>query len=148
MEFIKNYITSLGSVAVLCALCELLLPSGDIKKYARLAAGLLVIATAISPFSRGFDLNRLSADIQMQTVSAAETEAEFKARILMKHKENIEKLIAQRAGEGYKIQADVNNDGAVVSVSFDKEPPPGAVRYITGELGVKEENIKVYEQAF
>lgn len=56
-EMLKNWITSIVVIVIFMALVDMVLPSGSLKKYARLVLGLIVIIIIITPVFKLFDRN-------------------------------------------------------------------------------------------
>ncbi|AIS52373.1 stage III sporulation protein AF [Thermoanaerobacter kivui] len=49
MEFLKNWITQIVYIAILSIILELLVPSSSLKKYAKVAIGLVIMITILNP---------------------------------------------------------------------------------------------------
>lgn len=49
MSAIKDWIMKLAGVMVLCSVCEIVMPSGEMKKYIRFVVGLVTVLVVTSP---------------------------------------------------------------------------------------------------
>ena len=128
---------------LLTSFMQLLLPEGNIKKFASLAAGFMIISTMISPIKFDFDISSvLNTDISYEE----KEEAIYRAEVLKKHKENLRNIIQSKLRYGGKVFVETDNDGNITSVTLRcKGDESAAVMYITETLGVKRERIKVYD---
>ncbi len=55
IEGLKNWAMTLGTIAVLGSICEMVIPDGSFQKYVRLAIGLILILALLSPIMTLFD---------------------------------------------------------------------------------------------
>jgi len=49
MEWISNWIMQIAGIIVVGAICELIMVEGELKKYVKLVAGLVLMLTVIRP---------------------------------------------------------------------------------------------------
>ena len=141
----REYMTTLGCILIMTAFAKMLVPEGSIKKYVSLALGFILISTALSllPGEIGeisFPADSFKADDE----EIAKMEAKYRASVIKEHKKNIEKKIEEQMKHGSKAYAEVSEDGEIISVTLLlKGDESNAVLYITEELGVKRERIKI-----
>ena len=51
MEFLKSWTSAIAGTIIFTALCEMIVPDGNMKKYVRMCLGMLVMITLIKPLS-------------------------------------------------------------------------------------------------
>lgn len=136
-----EYIRTLGAAVILAALTDMLVPEGSLRGCCRLACGFVVISAALSPFLSG-------ADLTLPSYTAADTEAaeaEARARVLLRHKANLEEII-EAEFPGCEASVEVDGDGGVRSVTVQNAADEEAVRaYAERELGLERSEIKINE---
>ncbi|ERM91688.1 stage III sporulation protein AF [Caldanaerobacter subterraneus subsp. yonseiensis KB-1] len=49
MEFFKNWVVQIVNIAILAVILEILIPSSSLKKYAKVAIGLVIMAVILNP---------------------------------------------------------------------------------------------------
>lgn len=137
----KEYIGALGAAVILSALIDMLVPDGGFKKYCRLVCGFVVAAVMLSPITGGF------SELSLETaggIDAEAAEAEARARILMEHKGNLEKLLEGELGG--KAYVEVDGEGNVTRVTLDGAEDEAAAReYIGNALGIEGSNVRINE---
>ena len=141
----RDYIISLGVVMTLSALAQMLMPEGSIKKFASLAIGFMIVATVLSPIPFNIkDLNFKSENTKLDFSSA---EATYRAEVIMRHKENLNEKINAQMVHGSKAFVETDNDGNITSVTIRlRGDESKAVLYITNELKVSRERIKIINE--
>lgn len=141
----REYMTTLGCVLIMTAFAKMLVPEGSIKKYVSLAMGFILISTALSilpgkSWKINFPVDSFSAD----DGEIAKMEAEYRAAVIKEHKKNIEKKIEEQMEHGSEAFAEISEDGEIISVTLLlKGDESKAVLFITEQLGVKRERIKI-----
>lgn len=139
----SDYIRTVGAAVVLAALMDMLVPDGSFKGYCRLAFGFVLLAAVLSPLT-GTPAVPSVADLY-SAPDAAAAEAEARARILLKHRENLEELI-EREFAGCEAYVEVDGEGEVVAVTVENAADAEAVRdFVRRELGVDESGVSVNE---
>lgn len=141
----KEYMTSLGVVLMLIALSSMLIPEGSIKKYASLAMGFMLITSALSLIPSGSKIPIFTEDsFSISEEDIATAEAQYRAEVLRRHRENLEKTIEEKLKYGGRAYAEVSPEGDVISVTLEVfGDESGAVAYIVENLGVGRERIKL-----
>ena len=141
----KDYMTSLGVVLMLIALSNMLVPEGSIKKYASLAMGFMLITSAISFIPTGSEAPIFTEDsFSISEEEVASAQAHYRAEVLKRHRENLEKTIEEKLKYGGRAYVEVSPDGEVISVAltvFGDESR--AVAYIVENLGIGRERISL-----
>lgn len=116
MGYLKEWIISVVTTVIFITIIELILPEGSIKKYVKLATGLLIMVAVLSPIfkilSDNISLNErissytsyISSYNQVDTKKANE---EFKKKtrdtLIASLKENIPKEIKNKTGKEYVV---------------------------------------------
>ena len=141
----REYMICLGAVMMLIALSSILINEGGIKKFASMAMGFILISTAISPLPGGIkEIESAAEKFSISDADIAQAQAQYKAEIIKKHRENLEKEIEEKMIHGSKAYVEVSKDGEIISVKlklFGDES--AAVAYIVDTLKVQRERIKL-----
>lgn len=144
----RDYMIALGTVMLLTALSKMLLPEGDIKKFATFAMGFMLICAVVEP------VPNLMKEIKLDTESFSydeedinKAEATFRAQVIKKHRENLNSLIEEKMVHGSKAYVETSENGEIISVTlWLRGDESAAVNYIASELLVPRERIKlIYE---
>lgn len=96
IEFIKNWVIQVLVTVIFMILVDMVLPNNNFKKYAKLATGLIVMITIITPIFKLFDR---SIDVE-ETISNYITEFEDKQSSIDRNK--IEEEINKKTVSTYK----------------------------------------------
>lgn len=148
-EFLHNWITSIASIIIFVSLMELIIPSGSIKKYTRIATGLIVMVTILNPIFRVFDRSTdiqtyISQYVSTYNVNTSDVENKIVEKRIeeqtievykKKLSEKIENEIRNEIGKKYSVQNLVINED-VNSIEF------GAVKYIELRSILDDKSIK------
>jgi len=141
----REYIISLGCVMTISALAQMLMPEGSIKKFASLAMGFMIVATVLSPIS--FNIKDLTFKSESTEIDFSSAEATYRAEVIMRHKENLNEKINAQMVHGSKAFVETDNDGNITSVTIRARGDESkAVLYITNELKVSRERIKIINE--
>lgn len=144
----REYMISLGSIMMIIAFANLLIPEGGMKKFASLAMGFMLISTLIAPLpSKIEDLNFDAMDFEINDSDIATAQAQYKARILKKQRQLIEEKIKEHINYNSEVYVENSPDGEIINITLKlKGDESSAVAYITGTLEVPRERIKlIYE---
>jgi len=141
----REYMLSLGTVLMLTAFANMLVPEGNIKKYVSLATGFMIIITAISILPGGIDeFTFQESSFGMSDEEIAKIEAEYTAEVILKHRKNLEQKIEEHMSESGKAYVEVTEKGEITKVTLrSSQDESRAVMYIVENLGVKRERIKL-----
>lgn len=105
MEFLKGWTSAIAGTIIFTALCEIIVPDGNMKKYVRMCLGMLVMITLIKPLSNInlnsftenlFDYDKTLAYSQQKNYTKEERELIkelYQGKIEGKIKETLEKKI-------------------------------------------------------
>ena len=128
----REYMLSLGSVLMLIAFSNMIVPEGNIKKYVSLATGFMIISTALTiiPGSIG-EISFSESAFQISDEDVMKVQAEYSAKVIKKHRENLEQKIEEHMHEGSKAYVEVTQEGEITSVTLlSKKDESRAVLYI------------------
>lgn len=121
INFLSNWIEQIAIAVIITSIFEMILPSGNIKKYIKMILGIYIVFNIISPFLNSDILYRLSnlsvesyaKDLEMETNSKINQQS-MDLRLKDLYIEQIETNIKNRVGElGFvteKCQVEANLD--------------------------------------
>lgn len=141
----NEYISNIGTVMILVAIANILIPDTGIKKFASLSMGFIMIAAAIVPVSQifpddGFSIETFETDESVM----AEAENNYRKEVLSRHSENIKQKIYGHIKYGSQVDVSVDDNGDITEVSIiPKGDESAAVAYIVGTLKLPRERIKI-----
>lgn len=137
--------TSLGTVLMLIAFANMIVPEGNIKKYVSLAMGFILIIAALSLLPGDIEEISFSPEsFDMSEENIAELQAEYRAEVIKIHRENLKKKIEGQMLHGSKAYPEVSENGEIISVTLlVRGDESTAVLYITETMGVPRERIKI-----
>ena len=141
----REYMTSLGTILMLIAFANMLVPEGNIKKYVSLAMGFILIIAAISvlPGSIG-EISFSPEAFDMSEEDIARAQAEHRAEVIKIHRDNLKRKIEAEMLHDSKAYVEVLENGEIISVTLlVRGDESRAVLYITENLGVPRERIKI-----
>ena len=144
----REYMISLGSVMMLIAFSQILLPHGSVKKFTSLAMGFILIATAVAPLPSSVeDLKIETEEFKLNEEELSRANALYRAEVIKRHREIIADKIKEHIKHGSGVYVETSPEGEIMQVSLRLlGDESAAVAYITGELGVSRERIKlIYE---
>ena len=111
MEFIKSWTMVIAGTIVIGAICEMLMPDGNIKKYVRIVLGLLLVFAMIEPIGDFSEKDLFSVEMKQQknVMLSSDYDIEDRQRtdIIRVYKRNLEKKMEEGLPskyEGYKIE--------------------------------------------
>ena len=140
----SEYIKNLGTVMMMVAIANILIPEGSMKKFAALSMGFIMICAAIVPPGQLFNEDDFSIETFSSGVSLAGAEEDYRERVLTEHRENIKEKIDEHITHGSEVLVKVNEEGLLTSVTIImKGDESRAVRYITQTLNLPRERIEL-----
>ena len=140
----RDYMVTLGTIMMMIAFSNILLPDGSIKKFASLATGFMLICAVVSPLPSLVKEMSLPESFEIKEEDIEKTQAQYRARVLKEHKENLENKISEKLKHGSRVSVEVSSQGEILSVSIIlKGDESSAVAYIVQELNVERERIKL-----
>lgn len=136
-----DYIRVIGAAVILAALMDMLVPDGSFKGYCRLVFGFVLLAAVLSPVTGSIALTMPEyTGADMETA-----EIEARARILIQHRNNLEKIIEDKF-PGCKAHVEVDGEGNVTSVTVENAADEAAMReYVCGAMGIEGSNVIINE---
>lgn len=137
--------TSLGTVLMLIAFANMIVPEGNIKKYVSLAMGFMIITAALSVLpSKWEEIQFSSESFELSSDEIASAQAQYRAQVIKMHREKLENKIAEQMRHGSKAYVEVSEDGEIISVTLLlRGDESKAVSYIVKNMGVPRERIKL-----
>jgi stage III sporulation protein AF len=151
--FIKDWVTRVVVTVIFMVLVDMVLPNNNFKKYAKIATGLIVMITILSPVFRLFD-SGINIEQKIQTYIYAfendktnfdrmAAEKEFNEKTIEAYKEKLKNSIEQslynKTGKKYSVQnMDINED--TESINFSE------IKYMELRQNSQEEGIKPVEK--
>ena len=129
----REYILKIIGAVILYSAGEMLLPEGNIKKYACVVMSLLVCLAFISPVGISDDFMG-----EIFTVTEAEVEDTFEGDVRSEYDKRIENIIYENTGEEAHVRTGENYE--IVSVTVQSE---SAALYVINSLGVERSAIQI-----
>jgi len=161
MEWISNWIMQIAGIIVVGAICELIMVEGELKKYVKLVAGLVLMLTVIRPIivisSNTFQLEipkseRLKAVELKNRLDEKEMEKIFEI-YREKLETSVENEIYSRFGLDVTAKADVeendeNSLGNIIALTVfsdytDKASDDERKELLNQKFGVSKEMIEI-----
>jgi len=161
MEWISNWIMQIAGIIVVGAICELIMVEGELKKYVKLVAGLVLMLTVIRPIivisSNTFQLEipkseRLKAVELKNRLDEKEMEKIFEI-YREKLETSVENEIYSRFGLDVTAKADVeendeNSFGNIIALTVfsdytDKASDDEIKELLNQKFGVSKEMIEI-----
>ncbi len=131
----RGYLLRLFGIFLVVGVGELLLPDGNIKKYAKVVLSILVFYVMLSPIGilPDFDIKTEYEQALLYDTFDEQVKAEYKKRI--------EESITEKSGYGCEVM--LREDNTIERVISYGEISQDAKKYITSELGVLENDIEI-----
>lgn len=141
----KEYVISLGTVMMMIAFADILIPDGGIKKFASLAMGFMIITAVAAPFGEQNELFKFdTSSFMIDEAELEKAEAEYRAAVLLEHRKNLTEKIETKIRHGSKVFVEVTQEGNLSKVKIIlKGDESAAVRYIVETLGLPRERIEL-----
>ena len=131
----RIYMLRICGVFIISSVCNMILPDGNIKKYARILMSIIVCITLLSPCDISFD--KISYN-----KSDFEVAEDFENQVTEEYKRRIENMIYEK----YHIESDVvlNEKREIIKIILKGEYSEEGVNFIVTQMGVGKESI-IYE---
>lgn len=141
----REYMTNLGTVLMMIAVAEILMPAGSIKKFASLAMGFMVITAVVFPLDSVLTMPDFDAQSFVEEEQSADSiRAQLRAEGLKKVEESLAAKINEKIKHGSKVYVRVANDGTLTGVTINLNGDESrAVDYIVNTLKLPRERIKL-----
>ncbi len=147
MEWLRDWVIQIAGIIVLGAICDMIMPRGDMKKYVKLVIGMVLVFAIIRPIT-GISVDSIDLDLpyeRQERLTDLQNKLSTKERddILKLYSQKLEKSVANCVFTKWGCEAQVK-----VEVEEQNEEKFGRVQYIRIKLedkGVATENeIKEY----
>lgn len=158
MEILGRWCVKIAGVVILSALCDGILPSGNIKKYVRILLGIVLILCVCEPFAEKiqpdfFIAEENNENFKIETVTEKECE-----RVLRLYRANLEKKMTEDLkNSGFECEFEFNIDvettdgknfgqirGIVVTaIGYDGTQDDKIEEILSEKYGVPKNNVAV-----
>jgi len=131
----KAYLLKVFGIFIVAGAGELMLPDGNIKKYAKVLLSILICHALLSPtgIMPEFEIDSITENTEVSDTFESEVYGEYKKRI--------EENILEKTGR--KCEVILNDRGEIEKIIAESEPEIGFVAYLVNELGVGKDDIEV-----
>lgn len=163
MEVLREWAMTVAGIVVFGSACEMILPDGSFRKYVRLAIGLVLILTLVSPL-QGLLKNKIDLDIAEQSMDAYslknDMEKQQQADVLRLYRQNLnEKMqaslterfsntpmevrctVEERDPETFGVIREV---AIMVDAACGKDITQEIGEILSKDFGVEEKKLKVH----
>ena len=116
IEFLKKWVEQLAIAIVVASIIELLLPSGNLKKYIKIILGIYIVFCIVNPFVGRNNILKIENldfgnNIEDQNISAVNDESmnkRIQELYIKELKKTIENNLTERGYKIYKCEIDAN----------------------------------------
>ena len=145
----REYMKNLGTIMMMIALSNMLIPEGGIKKFASLATGFMLITAAVAVVPKNVsEFSFSSPAYTFDEKRMEEAEEKYRQQVMENHRENIEKLISENFVHPSKAQVETDREGNITKVTlYVHGDESRAISYIVNKLSFPRERISlIYEK--
>lgn len=149
-EIFRSWVLLLSGIIVFGSICEMILPSGVYKKYIRLAIGLMLVLSLLSPFTEGdADITVEIPEYSGEYTRDATAEQSQRADILRIYKQKLCDSIKEEIGGGCEIECEVceeeNNFGSIENIRIvaDREISGKIIESMCEKYGLSNDKITI-----
>ncbi len=145
----REYMKNLGTIMMMIALSNMLIPEGGIKKFASLAMGFMLITAAIAIVPKNVsEFSFSSPAYTFDEKRMEEAEERYRQQVMENHRENLRRLIEENFVHSSKAQVETDIEGNIKKVTlYIRGDESRAITYIVNELNFPRERISiVYEK--
>lgn len=163
MEWLREWIWQIAGIIILSAVCDMIIPSGEMKKYVRLVMGLVLVVAVIRPV---INLPAITL-AEMERAETQRNATELKNRLTEREQFNVIKIYKEKVCQNIenklslpknvsvdvKVEVEEEDDkefgnitGVTVLVYSDgkiEDVNNSMKNTITEEFGVRPENIRI-----
>lgn len=167
MEFLKSWAMTVCGVIVFGSICEMLLPNSSLKKYVRLALGLIMILTILMPVQKLLQDNAAvpafsfaeKADQTQAYLTIEEMEEKQQQQVIRIYQDNLNERIgsalAAEFGSGITVKTEAESESedrfgelnrvlVMIDAGEQKADISDAVRAIVTDVsGVVDDKIEI-----
>lgn len=145
----REYMKNLGTIMMMIALSNMLIPEGGIKKFASLATGFMLITAAVAVVPKNvseFSFSSPAYTFDEKKMEAAEER--YRQQVMENHRKNLQELIEEKFVHFSKAQVEIDGEGNIKKVTlYVRGDESRAISYIVNELSFPRERISiVYEK--
>ena len=145
----REYMKNLGTIMMMIALSNMLIPEGGIKKFASLATGFMLITAAVAFVPK--DVSEFSFSSPAYTFDEKrmeEAEERYREQVIENHRQNLRGLIEEKFVHQSRADVETDREGNIKKITLylcgDESQ---AISYIVNELRFPRERISiVYEK--
>ena len=145
----REYMKNLGTIMMMIALSNMLIPEGGIKKFASLATGFMLITAAVAFVPK--DVSEFSFSSPAYTFDEKrmeEAEERYREQVIENHRENLRGLIEEKFVHQSRADVETDTEGNIEKITlYLRGDESQAISYIVNELRFPRERISiVYEK--
>ena len=145
----REYMKNLGTIMMMIALSNMLIPEGGIKKFASLATGFMLITAAVAFVPK--DVSEFSFSSPAYTFDEKrmeEAEERYREQVIENHRENLRGLIEEKFVHQSRADVETDREGNIKKITlYLRGDESQAISYIVNELRFPRERISiVYEK--
>lgn len=131
----RAYLLKVFGIFLITGAGELLLPEGNIKKYAKVLLSVLVCHALLTPIGviPDFEIEAITEDAMVHDT--------FESDVYEEYKKRIEENIFEKTGQ--RCTVILKDDGSIEKIITEDEPDIAVIMYFANELGVKKDDIEV-----
>lgn len=144
----REYMKNLGTVMMMISISQMLIPEGGLKKFAALAAGFILITTAVSVIPQSVrELRIPESSVVFEGIDMETAQKTYRAEVLRKHKENLEGKISENFSGDSRVSVEIDPEGNITGVTLAASTDESrAVSYIVNTLKVPRERIMIINE--
>lgn len=144
----REYMKNLGTIMMMIALSNMLIPQGGIKKFASLATGFMLITAAIAIVPENVsDFSFSSPAYTFDEKKMEQAEERYREQVIKNHTENMEKLISEKFVHPSRAEVITDFNGNITKITlYIKGDESRAVSYIVNELKFPRERINIVNE--
>ncbi len=156
MELFKDWAMTIAGIVVFGSACEVILPGGSFRKYTRLAIGLVLIVTILTPFrdasKKTLSLPEIAVEAYTQREQMEETQKEDVVKLYRQNlSQKMEAALRESLGvANVKVSCQVEEEDAdtfgtiqKVDVLMKEDLHHKAVEILHRDFGIHPERITV-----
>ncbi len=132
MDWLREWILQIAGIIVIGALCDMILPQTEIRKYVKMVVGLVMVFAVIRP-AAGVSFAELIPQIPQNVRSEA---VELKEQLDNVEQKEIIGLYCKKIEEKIRDELPVGLENAKISVSIEEEKNEyyGSIKSVTVEI--------------
>lgn len=167
MEWMRSWVMSIAGTVVFGAVCEILLPDGNMKKYIRIVLGMLLVFTVAKPLTAVNGIHAPDLDLPVQKSQAYTVHAEMeelqRGQVMDLYSANLQEKIKKSAEQTYgsggrvsdiqlKISDKKQSFGEIQALSVNiissnkgkNNLSEQTKKHLAKEFNLSEDDVKIY----